>query len=193
MMIGANAEVGVAAANFFPRIGISAFFGGRNLNFDDVIDSTFSVWNAAGTMAGPLFQGGRLVAQKENREAYWDEMVANYRKTILASFQETSDALFARKAAAERRAALELQVAALERSVDLSMKRFKAGRANYFEVLEAEQQLYPAQYALAQVRRDQLVAVVTLYKALGGGWQLPPEQWTGGAVSANTEPPAANP
>ena len=102
---------------------------------------------------------------------------------ILTAFKETSDVLYAQKSSAERRAALETQVAALQRSVDLSMLRFKAGRANYFEVLEAEQQLFPAQYDLAAARRDQLVAVVALYKALGGGWQLTPDQWSRGATT----------
>lgn len=183
MMISANAQVGVAAANYFPRIGLGAFFGGQSLNFENSIDATFSVWNIAGAITGPLFDGGRLDSEKANREAYWDEMVANYRKTILTAFKETSDVLYAQKASADRRAALEAQVTALERSVDLSMQRFKGGRANYFEVLEAEQQLFPAQYDLASARRDQLIAVVALYKALGGGWQLAPDQWSQGAVT----------
>ncbi|HEX8058206.1 MAG TPA: efflux transporter outer membrane subunit [Novosphingobium sp.] len=185
MMISANAQVGVAAANFFPRIGLGAFFGGQSLNFENSINETFAVWNVAGAITGPLFDGGKLRSEKRNREAYWDEMVANYRKTILTGFKETSDALYSKKGAAERRAALETQVAALQRSVDLSMARFKAGRANYFEVLEAEQQLYPAQYALVEARRDQLVSVVALYKALGGGWQLRTDQWSRGSTPAS--------
>jgi multidrug efflux system outer membrane protein len=195
MMISANAQVGVAAANYFPRIGLGAFFGGQSLNFENSIDATFSVWNVAGAITGPLFDGGKLDSQKANREAYWDEMVANYRKTILTAFKETSDVLYAQQAAAERRKALETQVAALQRSVDLSMLRFKGGRANYFEVLEAEQQLFPAQYDLALARRDQLVAVVALYKALGGGWQLTPDQWTTRAatVPASAAPAPASP
>lgn len=191
MMISANAQVGVAAANYFPRIGIGAFFGGQNLNFENSINETFSVWNVAGVLAGPLFDGGRLDSEKANREAYWDEMVANYRKTILTAFKETSDVLYAQQASGERRNALETQVGALQRSVDLSMQRFKGGRANYFEVLEAEQQLFPAQYALTEARRDQLLAVVALYKALGGGWQLTPDQWSGGTSAAAITPTAA--
>jgi outer membrane protein, multidrug efflux system len=65
----------------------------------------------------------------------------------------------------------------LKNSVDLALLRYDGGRATYFEVLEAQQQLFPAQDALAQTQRDQLVAVVNLYKALGGGWKLTPEEW----------------
>lgn len=188
LMISANAEVGVAAANYFPRIGLGAFFGGQHLNFEHSVEETFTVWNVVGTIAGPISTGGRLRSEKESRKAYWDETVASYRKAILTAFKETSDALYAQKSAAERRVALETRVAALQRSVDLARTRFDAGRANYYEVLEAEQQLFPAQSTLAEARREQLIAVVALYKALGGGWKLAPEQWS---IGATTVPPPA--
>jgi multidrug efflux system outer membrane protein len=82
-----------------------------------------------------------------------------------------------------RRTALESQVRALRSSSDLALMRYQAGRAAYFEVLEAQQQLFPAESALAQTQRDQLVAVVNLYKALGGGWN---------ADEAKPTEPAAN-
>ncbi len=82
-----------------------------------------------------------------------------------------SDALTAQAKLVEQRAALEKEVAALQDAVQLSLLRYNTGYAYYFEVLEAEQQLYPAEDALAQTQRDQLLAVVSLYKALGGGWQ----------------------
>jgi multidrug efflux system outer membrane protein len=178
MMVNANAEVGVAAADYFPRIGLSAFVGGQGVTISNAVDASFGIWNVAGTLAGPIFSGGRLRATEANRKAYWDETVAAYKKTILVAFQETSDELAAQKGLAEQRVALEAQVAALQRAVDLAQLRFDAGRANYFEVLEAEQQLFPAQYQLARAQRDQLVTVVNLYKALGGGWQLTPETWS---------------
>jgi multidrug efflux system outer membrane protein len=177
-MINANAQVGVAAASFFPKIGLSAFVGASAVNMTNVINDTFGLWNIAGTVAGPLFTGGKLRENENNRKAYWDETVAQYRKTITNAFQETSNALIAQRNLVDRRTALESRVAALQRSVELANIRYDAGRAAYFEVLEAEQQLFPAQFALAQVQRDQLIAVVNLYKALGGGWQLQGD-WTG--------------
>ena len=176
-MINANAQVGVAAASYFPKIGLSTFIGGQGVNMSNVINDTFGLWNVAGTLAGPLYTGGRLRENENNRQAYWDETVAQYRKTITTAFQETSNALIAQRHLVDRRAALESRVAALQRSVELAIVRYDAGRAAYFEVLEAEQQLFPAQFALAQVQRDQLIAVVNLYKALGGGWQLAPDGW----------------
>jgi multidrug efflux system outer membrane protein len=138
----------------------------------------FGVGSLALGLTGPIFTGGRLEEVYNNRKAYWDETVAQYRQTTLVALGETADALAAQTTLGARRAALERQVASLRRSVDLAQTRYDTGRAGYFEVLESQQQLFPAQDALAQTQRDQLIAVVNLYKALGGGWQLTDDQWT---------------
>ena len=171
-MIGANAEIGVAVANYYPRIGLSALLGGQGVDIGSW--QGFGLWNLALGAAGPIYTGGRLQAVTRERQAYWDETVAQYKKTILAAFRETSDALIAQQTLVVRRSALERQVADLQHASDLALMRYDSGRASYFEVLEAQQQLFPAQDALAQAQRDQLVAVVSLYKALGGGWKTPP-------------------
>lgn len=177
-MIGANAEIGVAVANFFPRIGISALYGGQSPSIGDVFESSFSIWNIAGGFAGPLFQGGQLIESYYAQQAFWNGTIAQYQQTILVAFQEVSDALIAQQTLVDQRAPLEHQVQSLREAVDLALLRYSAGRASYFEVLEAEQLLFPAEDALAQTQRDQLLAVVDLYKALGGGWNLSDTQWT---------------
>jgi multidrug efflux system outer membrane protein len=171
-MIQANAEIGIAVANYYPRIGLSALLGVQGLDIGSW--RGFGLWNLAISAAGPIYTGGRLQAVTRERQAQWDESVAQYKKTILVAFRETSDALIAQQTLVDRRAALERQVQDLQRSSDLALMRYDAGRASYFEVLETQQQLFPAQDALAQTQRDQLVAVVSLYKALGGGWKTPP-------------------
>jgi multidrug efflux system outer membrane protein len=171
-MIRANAEVGVAMANFFPRIGIGALLGGIGVGISDDFDG-FTVGRLALSVTGPIFTGGRLQAIYHERQAFWNETVVQYRKTIVIAFQETSDALVAQQTLVARRAALENEVTALRRSSDLALTRYDAGRASYFEVLEAQQQLFPAEDELAQTQRDQLLAVVGLYRALGGGWKTP--------------------
>ena len=177
VMIGANAEIGVAVANFFPRIGITALYGGQSPNIGDVFESSFSIWNIAGGFAGPLFQGGRLIESYYAQQAFWNGTIAQYKQTVLVAFQEVSDALVAQQTLVEQHAALTHQVAALKESVDLSLLRYRAGRSSYFEVLEAEQLLFPTEDALAQTQRDQLLAFVNLYKALGGGWNLSDIEW----------------
>jgi multidrug efflux system outer membrane protein len=176
-VVNANAEVGVALANFYPRIGLSALVGGDGVTFGRGVQG-FGLWGLALGAVGPIFTGGRLQAVYHQRQAFWDETVAEYRKTILTAFQETSDALIAQQTLVKQRENLEGQIAALRRSVSLAELRYDNGRSSYFEVLEAEQQLYPAEYGLAQTQRDQLLAVVSLYKALGGGWDVETGAWS---------------
>ncbi|WP_153067298.1 efflux transporter outer membrane subunit [Steroidobacter cummioxidans] len=176
-MMAANAEVGVAVANFYPRIGLSALFGGQAPHIEDVFDRNFNIWQIGGGLAGPIFQGGRLRANYDANKAFWDESIAQYKKTIVGAFREISDALIAQQTLEAQRAALESQVRALRDSVDLATTRYTVGRASYFEVLQAQQELFPSEQALAQTQRDQLLAVVNLYKALGGGWNLDDAAW----------------
>lgn len=177
-IIGANAEVGVAVANFFPRIGLSALYGGESQNIGDIVNNSFSIWNIFGGVTGPIFRGGELIETYYAQRAFWDGTIAQYRQTVIGAFREVSDALIAQRTLAAQRAALEGQVAALKEAVELSLLRYNVGRASYFEVLEAEQLLFPAEDALAQTQRDQLLAAVDLYKALGGGWNLSDAEWT---------------
>lgn len=177
-MMTANAEIGVAVANFFPRIGLTALYGGESPEIGNIVKNNFSVWNIAGSVSGPIFQGGRLIEQYRARQAFWDETIAAYRGTIVQALREVADALVAQSTLIDRRAAEERQVKALASSVDLSLLRYRTGLANYYEVLDAEQQLYPAENALAAAQRDQLLTVVALYKALGGGWNVPDDAWT---------------
>lgn len=177
-MIGANSQVGVAVANFFPRIGLSALYGGQSQSMNHILDESFSIWNIAANLAGPIFQGGQILETYYAQQALWEGTIAQYKQTVLVAFREVSDALIAQTTLVDQRAALEGQVAALRDAVDLSLLRYNAGRASYFEVLEAEQLLFPAEDALAQTQRDQILVVVNLYKALGGGWKLNETQWT---------------
>ena len=175
-MIGANAGIGVAVANFFPTIGLSALYGGGSNKIGSVVKDSASLWNIAANLSGPVFQGGKLLESYYAQKAFWDESIANYRATIVQAFREVADALAARSRLADQRRAQEAQVAALRDAMQLSLARYDTGLTNYIEVLDAEELLYPAESALAQTRRDQLVATVNLYKALGGGWQTPGEE-----------------
>jgi multidrug efflux system outer membrane protein len=177
VMVGANAEVGEAVANFYPKLSLSGLIGYIGIDPESGVGGGFGFWRAGASLVGPLFTGGRLQAQYHERQAFWDEAVASYKRTVLVAFRETSDAMVAQQTLVDRRAALETQVAALRQAVDLAMIRYRGGRATYFEVLEAQQQLFPAEDELARVQQAQLVAVVDLYKALGGGWKLTDDQW----------------
>jgi multidrug efflux system outer membrane protein len=130
-----------------------------------------NAWSFAAEGTGPLFEGGRLVGQYHQSKAAQDEATLRYHQTILNAFREVSDALVAREQLAEVREWYTDEVDALKAAVKLSTERYVAGKASYYEVLEAQQQLFPAQLELARTQRDQLLAIVDLYKAIGGGWQ----------------------
>ncbi|HVN34549.1 MAG TPA: efflux transporter outer membrane subunit, partial [Casimicrobiaceae bacterium] len=102
-MMSANAEIGVAVANFFPRIGLSALYGGESDDIGNILKNNFSIWNIAGSVSGPIFQGGRLVEQYRARQAFWDETIAAYRGTIIQALREVSDALVAKSKLVDQR------------------------------------------------------------------------------------------
>lgn len=175
-MIAANARIGVAEASFFPRIGLTSFFGGASDDIENVVKGTGNIWAATGQMIGPIVQGGRLFGNYQIALAQWEQAKLQYQQTVITALQEVSNALTNQQKLAQVRQEQERAVAAFQESVRLATLRYTGGFATYFEVIEAQQQLFPAENALAQVRRDQLIAVVQLYSALGGGWSAYAEQ-----------------
>ncbi|MGH7972978.1 MAG: TolC family protein, partial [Limisphaerales bacterium] len=171
LLRSANAEVGESVAEFFPQIGLTALLGKVSPELSGFTLGAANAWGFAAEGAGPLFEGGRLVGQYRQRKAARNEFELQYRQTILNAFREVSDALVSREQLVEIRQYQANEVTALESAVKLSTERYAAGKADYYEVLEAQQQLFPAELNLARTQRDQLLAVVSLYKALGGGWQ----------------------
>src|SRR5207245_9119871 len=131
-----------------------------------------------GSLAGPLCQGGRLLAGYRATSAAWAEAVERYQQATLQASAEASNALVTQQKLKGVHADRDETVKALQTSVALSLQRYNDGIANYFEVLDAEQQLFPAELELALTRRDELVAVVSLYRALGGGWRLDVTGWS---------------
>jgi multidrug efflux system outer membrane protein len=175
-LISANAQIGVAKANFFPRIGLTALFGSVSPELTAFTSGTTALGVAAG-LAGPIISGGRLKAEYRQAIAIWEEFKLQYESTTLNAFQEVSNALITREKLEGVRKEQARAVAALQESVKVSTLRYIAGKAGYFEVLEAQQQLFPAQNLLAQTDLNRLLVVVQLYQALGGGWNLTDDQW----------------
>ena len=171
LLRSAYSQIGESVAEFFPRIGLTAFLGKVSPELSAFTLGSANAWGVAADGTGPLFEGGRLVGQYRQAKAARDEALLRYRQTALTALSDVSDALISRERLEEVREQRARQVTALETAVKLSSERYTAGKASYYEVLEAQQQLFPAQLSLARTQRDQLLAVVALYKALGGGWQ----------------------
>ena len=169
-LIAANANIGVNLANFFPQIGLTTFLGRASPELSAFTGGSANAWNIGGTVSGPLFQGGQLRAQYRAAKAKYDESKAAYQQSVLTAFQEVSDALISRQKYAEESGFDRQAVVALASSVELATQRYLNGKSSYYEVLQAQQELYPTERAEVQTQTSELIAIVQLYKALGGGW-----------------------
>ena len=179
----ANALIGVAKSAYFPRIGLTTFFGKLSTPLADLTSGNTNAWSVGVNASGPIFRGGALRAQRRQATAFWEETTAQYQQTALGAFRDVADALVSRERFDAAREELIRSVRASEDAVRLARTRYTEGLSNYNEVLEAQQRLYPAQLALAQTEINRRLVVVQLYKALGGGWNLTDAQW-------QTPPPA---
>jgi multidrug efflux system outer membrane protein len=175
----ANANIGVTIGGFLPKIGLSAILGGVSSQLDQITSRGAGLWSVGANATGPLFQGGGLRGQYDQSKAAWEEAKLQYQQAALNAFGDVASALVTRLRLAQVRDHQERAVKAYEEAVRLSTERYTAGRASYYEVIQSQLLLYPAEVALAQTRRDQFTAVIQLYKALGGGWKMPADEWTG--------------
>jgi len=189
LLRSANAQVGVATANYFPQIGLTALFGRASTPLSTLSSGQTTVSSVAGNVAGPIFQGGALRAQKRQAVAFWEQSKLQYEQTALDAFQDVSNALISRQKYELIRAKQIEAVQSYQESVKVSLQRFLAGKANYYEVLEAQQQLYPAQLSLAETELNRRTVIVQLYKALGGGWNLKDPDWVGPKSPAPSSTP----
>jgi multidrug efflux system outer membrane protein len=176
----ALANVGVANANFFPRIGLTTLFGRVSTDLSSLTTGNSDIWALAASASGPLFTGGRLTKQRRAAKAVFDQAKFQYSQSALRAFQEVSDALTASQKLSDIEEQQKHQVRALTESVAIANRRYRGGLASYYEVLEAQQRLYPAEFSLSQTSRDRRLVVVQLYKALGGSWSLDDTQFANG-------------
>jgi hypothetical protein len=150
MLRSANAQTGESVAEFFPRIGLTALLGKVSPELSAFTLGGANAWGFAATASGPLFEGGRLVGQYRQARAARDEALLAFQQTALTALRDVSDALISRERFGEGRDQRARQVTALEKAVKLSSERYVAGKASYYEVLEAQQQLFPAELDLAR-------------------------------------------
>src|SRR5713226_5479945 len=178
-LVSANARIGVAKAEFFPKLSLTALFGTASPEVSALTGGTATIWAVAGMFSGPLLNAGRTLGNYRASIAQWEQVRLQYEQAILLALREVSDALTALGKLNEAETRQDTAVKALEEAVEHATNRYRQGLASYYEVLEAQQQLFPAQNTLAQIRRNRLLAYVQLYKALGGGWSLTDGEWTG--------------
>jgi multidrug efflux system outer membrane protein len=170
-LVAANAQIGVARAQFFPYLSISGSAGIGGDSFSSIFDTAGKTIYGIGTLTQPIFAGGKLRGQLELSEQSKQEMVLNYQKTISQAFRDVSNALIALKKQREYREQQEKLVAAAEDAVRLARVRYEGGSTGYLEVLTTDSNLFTAQLNLVTAQQDEALTIVQLYSALGGGWQ----------------------
>ena len=188
-LIAANAGVGVATANFFPTISLTGLFGAVGPELDNFFYPAGKAWSLAAGLAGPLFQGGRLRSEYDVAYSQWQQSRLFYEQAVTSAFAETTTVLYARQKFAATVAELTRTVHDYTEMVRLTNLRYDSGLANYFEVLYAMQQLYPAEIFLARARLSLLTDYVDIYKALGGGWNIESPGWLSPAAAPATSKP----
>lgn len=163
----ANAQVGVAYTNMFPRIALTASMGGENSELSNFLKSP--TWYIAGKLTGPLFQMGRNRAAHRAAQAAYEQEVLRYEQKVLEVFQEVDNALETFRRTREMHVSAEALYRSAQSYEQLAHLQYVNGAVSYIDVLDAQRQLFDAQIALNNAKLNELTATVSLYKALGGG------------------------
>jgi NodT family efflux transporter outer membrane factor (OMF) lipoprotein len=171
-LVAANARIGEAKALLYPNIRITGVAGWESAALKSLFSGPASFWDLiTPEVTQPLFQGGRLRAGVRLTEAQKQEAVLAYKKSIQQAFQDVSDSLISVRRLREVRIESERQVKALTQQTELAYQRSFGGVTPYLEVLDSDRQLFESQLRLTQAQANELLAVIALYRALGGGWQ----------------------
>jgi multidrug efflux system outer membrane protein len=170
-LISANAQIGAARALYFPQISLTAFAGGQSRFLSEIATAPARVYSVAPTALQSIFHAGQIRNQVRLAEAQHREQLITYQRTIYTALREVSDALIGRERIRDQRHEQEQLVHALSESARLSNVRYRGGLDSYLQVLDAQRNLFQGQLVLSQLRLAELLSVVQLYGALGGGWQ----------------------
>ena len=170
-LIAANANIGVAKAAYFPQVSLSGLLGGQSTQLASLFSGPHSTWSFIPQVSQPIFSAGRLKSNVKLAEAERESALVQYEKTIQAAFSEVSNALIAHQRTRESRIEQERLVTALQDRTRLAYVRYRGGVDTQLNALDADRDLFQAELSLAQIRLNELLSVVQLYKALGGGWQ----------------------
>jgi multidrug efflux system outer membrane protein len=170
-LVAANAEIGVARAAYFPQISLNGAGGFQSSALTSLFTGPAGAWSFGASLTQPIFTGGRLRSQVRLAEARQQTAVLSYQQSIQGAFRNVSDGLVAYRKTREFRTQQELLFRSAEDAARLSHMRYNGGVTGYLEVLTNETNAFSTELALVQAQLNELLAVVQLYQALGGGWQ----------------------
>jgi NodT family efflux transporter outer membrane factor (OMF) lipoprotein len=167
-----GALVSVAKKAYFPRISLTGDFGFQSNALSNLFGGASRAWSFIPEVTAPIFTGGRLKSNVNFARAQQDLALVQYQQTIQNAFREVSDALVQYRKVKEIRVQQELLVTALRDRSRLAHLRYEGGVDSLLNALDADRELFTAELSLTQTKRNELLSLVQLYKALGGGWQL---------------------
>ena len=179
-LVAANAQIGVAKAQLFPQVGISGFAGAGGFMINGQTFGPLGVLSVLPVVTLPIFNAGGLLAGVDLAEAQTQEAILRYQQTAQQALREVADALVEVRKRREFREQQSILTKTLGEASDIAKMRYEGGVSSYLEVLDTERQFFQAELDLTLARRDELNAIVQLYKALGGGWQAEPAAPAGG-------------
>ena len=171
-LISANARIGVAKAQYLPVIGLTAQYGFASGELNTLLQSSSNVSSFGATLLGPVFTSGRIAGQVRETEAIQQQKAMAYLISVQTALREVEDALVLHRQTWQRSAIRSRQLEALRAHGQSALKRYEGGRSSYLEVLDADRDTYVGEIQENQTRRDQYIALISVYKAMGGGWSV---------------------
>ncbi len=175
-LIAANAQIGAARALYFPTISLTGAFGASSAELSNLFTGSARTWNYAGSITGPIFTAGSIAGQVKYAEAGQKAALVSYQSSIQNAFSDIENALVSRRKITEQLQAQKRLVKASKEYERLAQLQYKGGYATYLTVLDAQQQLFPAELDYAQYLASSFSSYVNIYKAMGGGWVMEAEK-----------------
>ena len=182
-----TARIGVAEALRFPSLSLTGTLGLASTELDDFFSSSNKAWGLSANFLGPVFDAGRNKSRVEAERARTEQLLKNYELIVLRAFQEVEDSLIDISTYRNEALARKRQVTAARSASKLSFARYNGGVTSYLEVLESDRSLFRAELLASSTTRQELVSIISLYKALGGGW-LTEEEATVAAAQSESVP-----
>jgi multidrug efflux system outer membrane protein len=180
VLIAANYRIGAARANFFPRISLTGLAGTQSADLGRLFTGPSSLWSIGPTLTLPIFTAGFNYYTLQATKAQQEQALILYQFAVRQAFREVADGLIAHTKFEKFRQEQEALVRSYQKYSKLANKRYKGGIESYLAVLDADRQLFTAELDLAVVEQNQLLTLVQLYKALGGGWETEAKAWQAG-------------
>jgi multidrug efflux system outer membrane protein len=170
-LVAVNAQVGIAKAALFPSISLTGAAGTTSSSLSNLFDGPSRIWTLGGNVLLPILDSQRNLYELEFANARKREYILRYQSVIQTAFREVADALIAQQKDVEFQEAQSKQVDALRQAQSIALERYRIGYSSYFDVINADRDLFAAELTLSNAHRAALLSSVELYRALGGGWQ----------------------